>query len=125
VRCVGVVSASIWWAWLRITGVCHGIGVSRSVLRSERLREAHRLPEQSAVDLEPACGDFWDSLAAAYGANADFKRAVKCAAKAEKLADNPDARADYADRRKAFEKGQMPSAKREPDTQQQQQQQQQ
>jgi hypothetical protein len=74
---------------------------------------------QSAVDLEPSCGDFWDSLAAAHAANGDFKKAVKCAAKAEKLADTDDSRAEYAERRKAYERGQMPEFKREPEVQKQ------
>jgi tetratricopeptide (TPR) repeat protein len=75
---------------------------------------------QSAVDLEPACGDFWDSLAAAHAANGDFKKAVKCESKAEKLADSPEARADYTDRRKSYERHQMPTFQRDPETQKQQ-----
>jgi tetratricopeptide (TPR) repeat protein len=74
---------------------------------------------KSAVDLEPKVGDFWDSLAAAHAANGDFKRAVTCASKAEKLADNDEARGEYRERRKAYERGQMPSFKREPEAQKQ------
>jgi tetratricopeptide (TPR) repeat protein len=74
---------------------------------------------KSAVDLEPKVGDFWDSLAASHAANGDFKRAVTCASKAEKLADNDEARGEYRERRKAYERGQMPSFKRDPDTQKQ------
>jgi tetratricopeptide (TPR) repeat protein len=72
---------------------------------------------KSAVDLEPKVGDFWDSLAAAHAANGDFKRAVACASRAEKLADNDEARGEYRERRKAYERGQMPSFKREPEAQ--------
>jgi hypothetical protein len=76
---------------------------------------------QEAVDLEPQCGDFWDSLAAAEAANADFKRAVKSAAKAERLAETDEDRAEFRQRRKAYERGEMPVARREPEAQKQEQ----
>ena len=72
---------------------------------------------QAAVDLEPECGDFWDSLAAAQAANGDFTRAAKSAIKAERFAETEADRGDYRQRRRAYQRGEMPDAKREPDTQ--------
>ena len=63
---------------------------------------------QSVVDLEPKCGDFWDSLAAAHAANGNFKQATKEARQAEILAESPDDRAEFKMHRKAFEKSEMP-----------------
>jgi len=96
-------------AWLYAT--VPGVDVARRKMAIELAK--------SAVDLEPKVGDFWDSLAAAHAANGDFKWAVSCASKAEKLADNDEARGEYRERRKAYERGQMPSFQREPEAQKQ------
>jgi tetratricopeptide (TPR) repeat protein len=65
---------------------------------------------QSALDLEPRCGDFWDSLAAAHAANGDFKEAIRCGERAERYAETSEERATFKAHRKAFERGQMPNA---------------
>jgi tetratricopeptide (TPR) repeat protein len=87
-------------AWLYATAA----GVS-----ADRRREAVGLA-QGAVELEPECGDFWDSLAAAHGANGDFERAVTCARRAEKLAEGEEERAEFRAHRKALERGRVPGA---------------
>jgi tetratricopeptide (TPR) repeat protein len=79
---------------------------------AEGVDERHRKQAvelaQSAVDLEPQCGDFWDSLAAAHAANGAYKQAVKDARKAESFAETDADRAEFKSHRKAFEKGAMP-----------------
>jgi tetratricopeptide (TPR) repeat protein len=64
---------------------------------------------QAAIDLEPKCGDFWDTLAVAHAATGDFKQAVHCADKAVLYAPSSEDRSEYRSRRRAFEKGKMPS----------------
>jgi hypothetical protein len=64
---------------------------------------------RAAVDLEPRCGDFWDTLAVAHAANGDFKEAVRCADKAVLFAHSWEDRSEYRARRRDFEKGKMPS----------------
>jgi tetratricopeptide (TPR) repeat protein len=73
----------------------------------ELRRQSIELAE-AALALEPECGDFWDSLAAAHGANGEFDQAVKCARKAERFAEGADERAEFRAHRKAIEKGRMP-----------------
>jgi tetratricopeptide (TPR) repeat protein len=75
-------------------------------LTADKRRKALELA-QAAVDLEPDCGDFWDSLAGAYAANGDFKRATEYAAQAEMLTSDPEKRGEYRAHRKSFEQGKM------------------
>lgn len=74
---------------------------------AERRREAVGLAK-AAVELEPECGDFWDSLAAAQGANGDFDSAVTCARRAEKFAEDGEQRAEFRAHRKLLERGRVP-----------------
>jgi tetratricopeptide (TPR) repeat protein len=67
---------------------------------------------QSALDLEPKCGDFWDSLAAAQAANGDFKAAVRSAEKAERYAESSEDRATFKAHRVALERGLLPTGGR-------------
>jgi tetratricopeptide (TPR) repeat protein len=62
---------------------------------------------QSAVDLEPECGDFWDSLAAVRAADGDFEGAARDARKAEEFADGPEWRGEFRSRRKGYERALM------------------
>ena len=62
---------------------------------------------QSALDMEPKSGEFWDALAAAHAANGEFKLAAKEARQAEVLAESPEERAEFKRHRKTFEKGKM------------------
>jgi len=61
-----------------------------------------------AVGLQPECGDFWDSLAAARAARGDFAQAVANARRAEELAVGEPDRGEYRRRRKAYEHGRAP-----------------
>lgn len=62
---------------------------------------------QSALDMEPKCGEFWDALAAAHAAIGEFKLAAKEARQAEILAESSEERAEFKVHRKTFEKGKM------------------
>ena len=85
-------------AWLYATTK----GVSE-LKRHEALKLA-----AAAVELEPKCGDFWDTLAVAHAANGDFKRALTAADKAVLYAASWEDRAEYRARRRDFEKRRMP-----------------
>jgi tetratricopeptide (TPR) repeat protein len=63
---------------------------------------------QAAVDLEPKCADFWDSLAAAHAAEGHFDRAVEDARKAESFAESDEDRGEFKSHRRAFERRRMP-----------------
>lgn len=80
-------------------------------VNAERRKEAVDLA-QAAVDMEPQCGDFWDSLAVAHAANGDFELAAKEARQAEVFAATRQDRVEFKSRRKAFEKGEMPETGR-------------
>jgi tetratricopeptide (TPR) repeat protein len=69
---------------------------------------------RAALKLEPKFADFHDSLAAAYAANGDFKKAVAASLKAEQYAETPDERDEFRAHRKCFERGVMPRAARAP-----------
>jgi tetratricopeptide (TPR) repeat protein len=62
----------------------------------------------AAVELEPRCGDFWDTLAVVHAANGDFRKALQCADKAVLFALTWEDRAEYRARRRDFERGRMP-----------------
>src|SRR5258706_14871155 len=86
-------------AWLYATAACV----------DERHRKESLSLAQSALDLEPQCAMFWDSIAAAHAANGDFKRAAKEAGKAEGIAESPEDRAEFKAHRRSFEAGKMPT----------------
>jgi tetratricopeptide (TPR) repeat protein len=71
------------------------------------LREALELATVAA-DMEPKCGDFWDTLAMVHAANGEFKEAVHCADKAVQFALTSEDRAEFRARRRDFAKGRMP-----------------
>jgi hypothetical protein len=86
-------------AWLYATAE----GVS-----PEKRQQALKLA-QAALDLEPRCGDFWDTLAVAHAANGDFKKALSASDKAVLYALTWEARAEYRARRRDFEKRRIPN----------------
>jgi hypothetical protein len=85
---------------------------------AEGIDESHRAQAielaQSALDMEPKCGEFWDALAAAHGAIGEFKLAAKEARQAEILAESSEERAEFKRHRKTFEKGKMVTGPRVP-----------
>jgi tetratricopeptide (TPR) repeat protein len=72
------------------------------------LREALELASVAA-DMEPRCGDFWDTLAMVHAASGDFNKAVHCADKAVQFALNGEDRAEFRARRRDFARGRLPA----------------
>lgn len=56
-----------------------------------------------ALEYEPKCGEFWDSLAAVHAALGQFKQAAEEARKAQFLAESAEERAQFKQHRKAYE----------------------
>ena len=86
-------------AWLYATA---------SDVSPEKRQQALKLA-QTALDLEPRCGDFWDTLAVAHAANGDFKKALSASDKAVLYALTWADRAEYRARRRDFENRRMPN----------------
>jgi tetratricopeptide (TPR) repeat protein len=93
-------------AWLYATAAGVDVGKRKAAIGLAK----------AAVDLEPQCGDFWNSLAAAYAANGDFRRATRSEERAEDFAETEEDAADYHARRKAYQRGEIPRVPRTPDT---------